>query len=227
MGRIIFAVSVGLLGTLVLVSLGIWQVQRLAEKEEILATIESRISAETVAIPQDIDPNRDALLAVRAEGEISATYLRFLVSQKIKGAGYRIVSPFELADGRRVMLDRGFLPVQGRVPAAPEGRVAIEGNLHWPQEIDGFTPQPDKDANIWFARDVPAMAAALGTQPVLIVLREASFEQPPLEPLPVNTEGIPNDHLNYAITWFSLAAIWVGMSAYFLYRQRRRVPNKA
>ena len=63
------------------------------------------------------------------------------------------------------------------------------------------------------------MAAALETEPVLVVARDARLETP-VTPLPVDTGGIPNDHLQYAITWFSLAAIWLAMTLYFLRRRR-------
>jgi surfeit locus 1 family protein len=73
--------------------------------------------------------------------------------------------------------------------------------------------------NIWFARDVPAMAAALGTDPVLVVQRERTELGSPISPLPVDTSAIPNDHLQYAITWFSLAAVWSAMTFFFLRRK--------
>lgn len=120
---------------------------------------------------------------------------------------------------RRIMVDLGFVPVEatgGRVPA----RIDVTGNLHWPDEVDGFTPDPDLDANIWFARDVPAMADALGTEPVLVVARSVDPAQG-TQPLPVGTEGIPNDHLNYAITWFTLAVIWAGMTGLLIRRMAR------
>ncbi len=86
--------------------------------------------------------------------------------------------------------------------------------------MDGYTPEPDREAELWFARDVPAMAAALDTEPVLIV-RRAGGELPGVTPWPVDTAGIPNDHLEYAITWFSLAAIWLAMTGFLVYRMRK------
>jgi surfeit locus 1 family protein len=96
----------------------------------------------------------------------------------------------------------------------------VVGTLHWPDETDSFTPPPDAARDIWFARDVPAMAAKLQTEPVLIVTREATGDG--ITPLPVGTQGIPNNHLNYAVTWFSLAAVWAGMTLLLLWRIRRR-----
>jgi surfeit locus 1 family protein len=102
-----------------------------------------------------------------------------------------------------------------------EGAVTVRGNLHWPDEVDGFTPEADPVRNIWYARDVAALAAHLDTEPVLVIARSLSVPDGSIEPLPVDTSGIPNDHLNYAITWFSLAALWLGMTLYLLWRIRR------
>ena len=103
----------------------------------------------------------------------------------------------------------------------------ITGNLHWPQERDRFTPEPDAASGLWFARDVPQMAAALGTEPVLVVARAVEPADGAFTPLPVDTAGIPNDHLGYALTWFSLAAAWAGMTLLLLWRIRRRPGEEA
>ena len=69
-------------------------------------------------------------------------------------------------------------------------------------------------------RDADAIAAALRTEPTFIVAREPTGGE--IEPMPVDTSAIPNDHLQYAITWFSLAAVWLGMTVYLLWRIRQR-----
>ena len=219
-GMVVF----GVLGTAILLSLGIWQLQRLAWKQEVLRAIESKILAPAVKIPQTVLPDAHSLLPVRAEGRYKGDTVRVLVSQKIYGAGYRLITAFELVDGRTIMLDRGFTSVRSEIPSTPEGRGQVIGNLQWPQEIDSFTPENDLAANIWFARDVARLAEHLKAEPVLLVLRDSSFETEAATPLPKMTANIPNDHMNYAITWFSLALIWLGMSGYFLYRSRDTQP---
>ena len=176
---------------------------------------------EPVDLPETPDLERDAYLPVEVSGTFGGDFLRVLVSQKQQGAGYRIIVPLEMGD-RRILVDRGFVAAD---QSEAVGGVAIQvvqtviGNLQWPQEIDSFTPTPDLENNIWFARDVPAMAEALGTEPILVVQREASQTSGPVTPLPVDTSAIPNDHLQYAITWFSLAAVWMTMTIYFLRRR--------
>ncbi|MEL7127815.1 MAG: SURF1 family protein, partial [Pseudomonadota bacterium] len=121
----------------------------------------------------------------------------------------------------RVIVDTGWQPDGSEVPFAPAASLTLIGNLDAPQEADGFTPGPDRAANLWFARDVPAMAETLDTQPILVVLRDAPEMNLGVTPWPVDTAGIPNDHLQYAITWFSLALIWGAMTGLFLLRTRR------
>ena len=221
--RIIFPLLLGILGTAVLIGLGVWQLQRLQWKEGILAEIDARMASAPVALPAAPDPARDRFLPVTATGSITDEEIDVLVSLKGVGPGYRIISAFETDDGRRILLDRGFVrDDQKDTPRPPVSGVTITGNLHWPDEVDSFTPDADTDRNIWFARDVPAMAAALGTEPVMIILRTTSEPAPAVSPLPMDSAGIPNDHLGYAIQWFGLAAVWAGMTGWLLWRIRRR-----
>ena len=222
MGRLVFFVLIGLGGAAILVSLGVWQMQRLAWKEGVLANIETRIAAEPVSLPANPDPEADAYLPVEVTGTLGASYLQVLVSKKNAGAGYRIIRPMFLDNGD-VLVDLGFVATAdaGGLKFEEGPPLTIVGNLQWPQEVDKFTPEPDFENNIWFARDVEAMAEALNTRPILVVRREAPQLGGPLSPMPVDTAAIPNDHLQYAITWFSLALIWVVMTFFFL----RRAPG--
>ncbi|MEQ9258815.1 MAG: SURF1 family protein [Roseovarius sp.] len=220
MKRVILPLVFGLAGVAVLVSLGVWQMQRLAWKEGVLAEIEARIAAEPVALPEAIDRAAAKYLPVALEGRFGDGVLRVLVSRKQVGAGYRIISPFETVESRRVLVDRGFIRVAGQLLPPPTGRVRILGNLHWPDDRLSSTPENDIEGNTWFARDIVPMAEVLGTEPLLVVVREVSENDPAMTPLPVDTSAIPNDHLEYAITWFSLAAIWAAMTGFFLWRGR-------
>ncbi|WP_291729648.1 SURF1 family protein [Leisingera sp. F5] len=219
MRRVIFLLIISGAGLAILIGLGTWQLQRKAWKEAILATIEARMAEETGVLPTEPDPETDRYWPVSAKGYVGNQYLRVLISNQAFGPSYRIVSAFEV-DGRNVMLDRGVIPVDEEPPAGHPEKVEVTGNLHWPDEVDSYTPAPDLENNIWYARDVEAMAEALGTEPVLIVLREQTFYDTPVRPDPVSTSGIPNNHLQYAITWFSLAFIWAAMTVYFLRRSR-------
>lgn len=216
MGRVLFALIVGIGGVAVLASLGIWQMQRLSWKEALVAEIDNRIAAAPVALPDSPDPVRDRYLPVRVTGHFVEGQAKMLASAKHVGAVHRIIVPFDTGT-RRVLVDTGWVRAGKAVPALPEGDVALTGNLDWPREADGFTAPPDLAAGLWFARDVPALAAHLDTAPVMLVLRDPV---PGITAWPVNTAGIPNDHLQYAITWFSLATLWAGMTAFYIFRAR-------
>ncbi|WP_319545155.1 SURF1 family protein [Ruegeria conchae] len=217
MRRILFLLIFGLAGLGVLTSLGVWQMQRLAWKQGILAEIEARIAADAVDLPETVMEADDKYLPVTLFGDMKPEEIHVLVSVKQVGAGYRIIQPFNTA-GRTILVDRGFVPTTAKQADRMTGPMEVSGNLHWPDEIDSYTPEPDIDGNIWFARDVPTLAAALGTEPVLLIAR--SKTDPDITPLPVDTAGIPNDHLQYAITWFGLALVWAAMTGYFLWRNR-------
>ncbi|RFP87345.1 SURF1 family protein [Rhodobacteraceae bacterium 63075] len=204
----------------ILISLGNWQVRRLAEKEAYLAELGAMISAEAVGLPGQARPEDHQFLAVRAEGRFTGAPLRFLVSTRDAGAGYRFVQAFE-TEGRRVMVDRGFIPTGRKDMTVPENAATVTGNLHWPNERDSYTPENDREENIWYAREVPVMAEALGAEPLLIIARETTPPQDGIAPLPVDTSGIPNRHLEYIITWYGLALTWMIMTAYFLRRRAR------
>lgn len=225
LSRLILPIVFGIVGTAILVSLGNWQVRRLAEKEIYLAAIDARIADAPVDLPITPDPEADRFLPVTATGTMTSDELHVLVSTKKLGAGYRIIAAFETDEGRRIMVDRGFVPIPAKEATRLTGPMSVTGNLHWPAEIDGFTPETDLVANIRFAREVPDMAIALGTEPILVIARDSTPNDPSVTPLPVDTSGIPNDHLEYIVTWYGLAIVWVLMTLYYLLRMRK--PKKA
>jgi surfeit locus 1 family protein len=218
--RMIAPLLFGIVGVAILVSLGVWQVQRLAWKTAILDEISTRLAAEAVPVPPDPSPTVDAYRKVEAEGEIGPGELHVYTSNPPQGVGYRVIVPLKLADGRSILLDRGFVPIAAKDAPRHLGPIRVEGALVWPQETDSFTDAPDRETNIWFARDVPLMAEALGTVPVMLVTATSNDPAAPT-PMPVSV-NISNDHLQYAVTWFLLAVVWAGMTAYLLWRIKRR-----
>lgn len=217
--RLIFPVLMGVVGLAVLCSLGVWQMQRMEWKRGYLAEIESRIAAPPVALPVTPDPEADRYRPVFAEGGFTGEGLEVLSSTKLGGVGVRVIGVFQTA-GRRVLVDRGYLPEEARKAVRSVTLARVEGNLQWPQDSDQFTPPPDAKTGLWYARDVVAMAAALDTEPLLIVARAPTGDG--IDPMPVDTGGIPNDHWGYAITWFLLAVVWAGMTVGLLWRMRRK-----
>lgn len=219
--RMILPLLFGLVGGAILIGLGVWQMQRLTWKETILAEIDARIQAAPADLPAAPAPDADRYRPVAVAGRLTGEEVLVLVSRKQIGPGYRVIAVMETDTGRRILIDRGFLPEAARGLPRETAALAVTGNLHWPAEVDSFTPAPDARTGVWFARDLPAMAQALRAEPVLVVARSDTGDG--IDPMPVDSAAIPNDHLGYAIQWFSLAAVWLGMTAFFLWRIRRRV----
>lgn len=221
--RVIIPVIFGVVGVAILASLGAWQLRRLDWKETVLAEIDRRIAAEPVPVPLSPTEAEDEFLPVMATG-VTGKELHVLVSQKQVGAGYRIVTAFDTGD-RILMLDRGFVVDAEKNAPRPPRSLEVVGNLHWPDERDSFTPENDVAANIWFARDVPEMADALGAEPILIVAKEPTGDA--IQPIGVDSSGVPNNHFGYAVQWFGLALVWAAMTAYWLWRNRQKAGRKA
>src|SRR5690554_5403744 len=151
--RLIWPLLFGILGFAVLVGLGLWQVQRLEWKQGVLAGMEARLSGTAMPLPAEPDPEADLYQLVEVQGRFLNEAVFVMDSQKLVGPGYRLISGFETEEGRRIMVDRGFIRVEARDVQRREVAATILGNLHWPQETDGFTPDPDREERLWFARD--------------------------------------------------------------------------
>lgn len=222
MRRYIAPLIFGLAGLAVLLSLGMWQVRRLAWKTELIASIEARIHDAPVALPAQPDVERDRYMPVTIEGSYPGASVHVLATERGIGTGTRVISVLETTDGRRVLVDRGFLPDAARAGAEfAASQALVTGNLIWPRDSDSFTPQPDLTRGLWFSRDIPPIARHLESEEVMIVARTDSARVAGLSPRPINSADVRNDHLGYAATWFLLAAVWAGMTAYFLWRIRR------
>lgn len=221
--RLIAPFLFGLIGAAILLALGGWQLERLGGKNRIIAEISARIDRPAVTLPKHPLEERDEYLAVRATGRFDGGEIHVLTSRADLGPGYRLIAALDTGK-RRVLVDRGFIPQDRKDQPRPPFSARLRGNLLWPDEVDPtFTPAPDIAKNIWFARDVPAMAKHLGTEPVLIVLSRIEPDDHTTLLWPVTVAGIRNPHLNYAITWFLLAVSWLGMTGYWLWRISRRL----
>ena len=221
MRRIWFIVFIGFAGTACLLYLGKWQLDRLHWKLDVLQKIDQKISAAPVPLPAEPSESVHKYLSVEISGQFMRESIRVLASKKRFGAGYRVIHVFR-TNGRRLLVDLGFVGLETDYDIDLISDISLVGNLHWPDEVDSFTPEPDLENNIWFARDVERVAYALQTEPILIILKESTLKDKNINPMPIDTTHIPNDHLQYAITWFSLAIIWALMSCLFIWTTRQK-----
>lgn len=235
--RALGALAFGAVGVSILLALMTWQLQRLAWKEALIATLEERLAAPPIALPpapeQQAHEFRRVTLTGRFTGAVGAhgfTDAAYLTTLRPHGAGYRIVQPFRTTDARLVLVDRGYAPVAAKndggraaLPLpAPEGETALVGALRWPQDADWFA---DKGAgpsdNVWLTRSLNSLAPLWGAEPVLVVAETptATGAWPIPDPVSVN---LPNDHLGYAVTWGGLALVWAAMTVALVWREMRR-----
>jgi len=220
--RMILPLLFGITGCAILLWLGFWQVQRMEWKDNNLAEIEAKMTAPPVAIPANPNKADHNRMSVQVELLLSGDELHVLTSQKKGGPGFLVVtSGTDARSKRKILVDLGYIPEAEKEALRPSQQVRVLGNLLWPNETDGFTPDPNVDKNIWFARDIAKMSAALGTEPIMVVARDFMGNPTGIRPIKIGHD-IPNDHKEYAITWFSLAFVWFGMTLYLLYRIRQK-----
>lgn len=222
MRRILFPLILGIGGVAVLVWLGLWQLDRLVWKEAVLTDINTRLMADPVAVPDIPVEARDEYMSVAVNGALVGPELHVLTSGTAAGTGYRVIRALEEQGGRRVLVDLGLLALDDASPPQDVPLGAITGTLLWPDDVNSATPAPDMTKNIWFGRDVTAMAETLGTEPVMVIARNMSQPDPRTTLLPVDTADIKNDHLSYAVTWFGLAIVWATMTLFLIFRTLRR-----
>ena len=209
----------GLTGAAILFALGTWQLSRWQWKTDLLAGIASRLEQPAVALPANPDPVADKYLQVTASGVIEPTELHVLTSGDL-GPGFKVISPMVLEDGRRILIDRGYIGETEKNTPRKGGPATVTGALVWPDETDSFVPAPNLERNIWFARDVELMADTLKTEPVMISVT-ATDNTGGILPQPVSI-NISNRHMEYVLTWYSMAIIWIGMTGYAVWRIKRQ-----
>ena len=223
----------------VLLSLGLWQLDRKAWKDGLIATLEQRLSAPPVALPAPATWPRlraadDEFLRVAMTAELlndreapvytSGSSLR----EGSSGPGYWIFTPARLADGALVMVNRGFVPDGKQDPGTrPDGEVAgpinMVGVLRWPELPGLFTPAGDPTRNIWFSRDSNAIAAAKGVSVAPFYLELESPDPPGGLPRTGRLHAtLPNNHFGYALTWLGLACVLVGVYGTWLFGSWRK-----
>jgi surfeit locus 1 family protein len=197
-------------------ALGAWQLERLAWKRGLIAQREAAMTAAPVAPPRTLLEAR-ALEFHRVfdEGVFGHDKEIFLNAIAPKGtAGFDVLTPLREAGGRIVFVNRGFVPSELKDPARraagqPAGTVRVAGVLRLPPEKkpNWFVPDNRADRNDWFWIDLPAIGAADGLANVAPFTIEAdATPNPGIWPKGgVTPLVLPNDHLQYAITWFSLA----------------------
>jgi surfeit locus 1 family protein len=213
-----------------LIGLGTWQLQRKTWKEGLIATLTTQLAAPPVAAPPPSAwPNLDqskleyhrvsftAQFDNSKEALVYAVPSAFRPDTQDKGPGYWVFTPARLTDGSTVIVNRGFVPDGRQDPKSrPQGQIAgpvtIVGALRWPDARHWFTPKDEAANNLWFSRDPASIAAAKGLGPVAPFYVEQESPVPPGGlPQPGKlVVSLPDNHLQYALTWYGLALVLAG-----------------
>ncbi|MEM6972412.1 MAG: SURF1 family protein [Pseudomonadota bacterium] len=231
--RFLAPLILGVAGTATLIALSVWQTQRLAWKEGLIAELSARLAEAPIALPVAPDPEvfefRRVVVTGRFTGEtgehghVDAPLLATLE----KAPGYRVIQPFEMVDGRRIMVTRGWVPLEAKnidgravrpIPA-PEDEVTVTGALRWPD--DPQSPAFGARDNVWIARDLAIYADLFDVEPLLVVAETATPGPETRSPVPTPlTVNLRNNHFGYAVTWGLLAFAWIIMSAIWAWSRR-------
>jgi len=218
---------------LILLGLGTWQMQRLEWKAQLLATIEARQAAAPIPLPAELDPEQLTTLSYRRV-TVSGTFLHdrelLLLARtrkKIGGAvGAHVLTPMVTTDGRAVLVNRGWVPHDSMAPTRRsqgqvQGQATVTGVLRTPPAPGPFTPDNRPDVDEWYWIDLAAMATATALDLLPVVVAADATANPGGLPIGGQTRlDVRNDHLQYALTWYSLAA---GLAVIFvLYHRRER-----
>lgn len=232
------ALGAGLVAFAVLIGLGTWQVQRMHWKEGLLATIEARIHAEP--LPLDAVLSSGPAVAdleytpVALEGTFVHAAERHFFATWNGASGFFVYTPLLRPQGDYVFVNRGFVPYDLKDPARRpqslvEGPVAVEGLLRAPlvEKPSSLLPDNDPAKNLFYWKDIRAMAASAGLPAdasILGVFVDADDAQN-VGGLPVGGVTIvdlPNNHLQYVVTWYGLAAALAAVLGAWFWREIRR-----
>ncbi len=220
----------------ILIALGMWQLHRKAWKEALVADLGSRSHSIAVALPATWSANRDEFRHVFATGkylnemEISVYGLMEDGPRQTLQGAY-LFTPFQLSDGGVVMVNRGFVPKDVTNVARVHGEARIEGILRAPEQHSWFVPENIPAKAQWFTRDSTMMAQSLGVKDAPSYYIEADAASAgAATPWPkggtTRTITLKNDHLQYALTWFGLALVLVGVAGYATVKGRtKRLTN--
>jgi cytochrome oxidase assembly protein ShyY1 len=218
--------------------------QRRIEKHALIAALTERLAATPVPLPSPpewsaLKPAKDEFRRVR----FTATYARLpdamvysagsAVREDISGPGTWAFLPAALPGGEAIVINTGFVPntmqdrgVEDRAVArlVTDAPVTLTGYIRFPETAGMLTPSENLTKRLWFARDHLAMAHALGwgsVAPFYVDLETPAPENAVPKPGPLDVH-LKDDHMQYAITWFTLAgAVLIAFGVWW--RSQRRL----
>lgn len=227
----------------VFTALGIWQVERLGEKERLVANVASRMTlppeklpplSEWTAFDADVWDYRPVIVSGTFQPAETVLVFTALADQRgrFSGPGYWVMTPLSLAEGGTIFINRGFVPQESAGAfasggAVEPGLISVTGIARATEAVNSFTPAPDTGKRVEWVRNTDRLAALAGpvAQPVAPIYIDLPATG--AGALPQGGETVvsfPNNHLGYAITWFGFATL-VPFLLWFWVRRQRRQPR--
>lgn len=227
-----------LVGVGMMFALGVWQLQRLEWKQNIISQVEEGMQEAPIT---HLFTDKDMQTAmefrrVKLAGMFSYNEAHITPRYFRGKLGYGVLTPFlfgsagNFSESTYILVDRGWIPAEekskfealAKQAAAHEG-VVIEGILRRPLGKGWFTPNNDPEKNLWFWMDMPALEKALGAKLQPMIVQMVGEQKRDVYPIPSDGKiKLRNDHLGYAITWFLIAIAGV---AIFLVYHRNPTPK--
>jgi surfeit locus 1 family protein len=214
---------------LLFAGLGVWQVERLQWKLDLIREVDARLAAAPRAIPPaewpSVNAKSDTYRRVVARGRFLHDRETLTQALTEDGAGWWVMTPLRTRDGD-ILVNRGFVAEDHRDPAtrpAPEGETTVTGLLRLSEPGGGFLRGNDPAAGRWYSRDVAAIARARGLERTAPFFIDADAATSPGYPRGgMTVVRFRNPHLVYALTWFGLMGI-CGFGTWLSLRRRARV----
>jgi surfeit locus 1 family protein len=223
------------IGIAILCGLGIWQIFRMGEKQAVLAEIAARAKSPPISLAEALKQREQGddieFVIVKTIGAFDHVHERHKLSTYEGAPGWEIITPFMSEDGTVTLVDRGVVPDilrDGAKRPEPAGQTEVLAIVRSHQAGQGyFDPENQDDKNVWYWWDVPAMLASIAipadTKVAPFVLQSLpgtdATKFPRALPPDIN---LPNNHMQYIITWFGLAAVLAIIAGLFIAKQVRR-----
>jgi surfeit locus 1 family protein len=219
---------------LVLIGLGVWQIERLQWKEGLIAQRDRMVAEVPIPPPQTLEEaHTNEFRHVVDDGVLLNDKEIFLAAASDSGrSGYQVLTPLREPGGRIIFVNRGFIPLELKDPTKrsagqPTGTVRIAGLLRIApaKKPSFFLPDNRPDLNLWFWVDLPAIAKTAGIDDAAPFYIDADKTPNPggWPQGGITRLELPNDHLQYAITWFALAIALIVI--YVLYHRHNPPPE--
>jgi len=209
--------------------LGVWQLQRLAWKENLIAERRARIAQPVLqTLPATLQSEKLLFRRAQFTGQFLHDKEMFRPARSwLNGSlGVQVITPFKLASGGMLLVNRGWVPKVRQNPETRrdgqvKGKVTLVGVIRTPARLGYFVPDNDPAQNTWFRLNVAQMAAHAGMKDVRPYYVDLVDDGPGGWPKGAQTRVTArNSHLEYAITWFSMSLI--GLIIYVLWHRRYR-----